>query len=514
MIDSGKRPEGVFGRNDIRRDTTLGCDVVIVGSGAGGATLAAELAEGGLDVIMLEEGGYHTPEEFEPRASWGSRKLYRDAGATMSFGNPPILFQEGRLVGGSSVINGAMSWRTPEPVLERWSREDRVAHILPKDLAPYFSRVEERISVGGQDPWTIGRDNAILKEAADLKGWEVLDNRRNQLHCAGTNNCAFGCPISAKRSTLVTYVPRALHFGARIYSDVRVSKILRRGKRATGVRGRMVRADGRPGARLTVRAKLVVSACGALQTPVLLKRSGFISPSHQLGRRLSMHPNVKVLAIFDEDVRGWEGVHQAYQVREFRDEGILFAAVNVPPSVVAMTAPHFGAALGELMADYNKTLIAGLLLEDTSLGRVIGTPGGQPIVLYQLNDFDFQKLHRGLELMCEMLFERGARKILLPIDGVKTPTNMDQTRAILKRGFPRSTLEVLTVHLMGTAGMGGDRNVAVTDSFGFFHDARGLMVCDASLFPSPIGVNPCLTIQTLATRSAAHVLENQRRYCA
>src|SRR5690606_23918917 len=131
-----------------------------------------------------------------------------------------------------------------------------------------------------------------------------------------------------KQSALVSYVPRALHFGARLYSDVRVDKILRHGKQATGVVGHVIGADGRSQHRLTVRAKLVVSACGAIHTPSLLERSGFRSPSGMIGKNLSLHPNVKLVAIFDEDVRGWEGVHQAYQVREFQDEGFLFAAVN------------------------------------------------------------------------------------------------------------------------------------------------------------------------------------------
>jgi choline dehydrogenase-like flavoprotein len=503
-------PAGVHTRDDLTKDQTIFADVVIVGSGAGGATLAAELAEEGVDVVMIEEGGYNT--EFDARASHSIRRLYRDAGATMSLGNPPVLYQEGMTVGGSAVINGGMKWRTPENILQRWDVEDGLDRIGPDDMDFFFSRVEDRINVAYQDPETIGRDNALLKEGADKNGWEVIPNRRNQLHCAGSNNCAFGCPVQAKRSPIVTYIPRSLHFGARIYANVRVDRILRRGKRAVGVEGRVVRANGRPGAKITVAANLVVSSCGSIHTPALLHRSGFRSPSGQLGRNLSMHPNVKVLAIFDEDIRGWEGVHQAYQVREFKQEGFVFAAVNIPPSIVAMTAPHFGQGLAEVMADYNKMVVAGLLLEDTSLGRVVTMPGGKPMAFYQLNKIDFEKLRRGLELLCDLLFSVGAKRVLLPVDGLAEPRSADEARKILATSFPRSALEVVTVHLMGTARMGVDRRWAVTDSYGMFHDAAGLMICDASLFPSPIGVNPCLTIQALATRNAAHILDNRQRY--
>jgi choline dehydrogenase-like flavoprotein len=508
-----ERPAGVFTRDDLHGDTVVDADVVIVGSGAGGATLAAELAEGGLDVVVVEEGRYWTTRDFTADASAMIRQLYRDGGATLAIGDPPILYQEGRAVGGSTVVNGGMSWRTPEKILDRWWREAGLDAIRAKEMEPWFQRVERRIHVARQDPETIGKDNLLLEQGARAKGWKVVPNLRNQVHCAGSNNCAFGCPTGAKQSALVSYVPRALHFGARLYSDVRVDRILRTGKRATGVAGRVLGADGRPGHRLTVRARLVVSACGAIHTPALLSRSGFVSPSGQLGKNLSLHPNVKVIAIFDEDVRGWEGVHQAFQVREFQDEGLLFAAVNIPPSIVAMTTTPYGAALGELMADYDRMVVAGMLCEDTATGRV-RTLAGRPQAFYQLSDFDADKLLRGVALLSELLFAAGARRILLPfhLPGGGELRGPDDVRRIFADPVPKQSMEVVTVHMMGTAAMGADRSRAVTDGHGFFHDADGLMVCDASLFPTPIGVNPMETIQALATRAAVRVLDEPRRF--
>ena len=500
------RPAGVFTRDDVHGPIVLDADVAIVGSGAGGATLAAELAEAGLDVVVLEEGRYWSTRDFTANASQMIRQLYRDGGATIAIGDPPVLYQEGRAVGGSTVVNGGMSWRTPEKILDRWWREASIDQIRAKDMEPWFERVERRIHVRPQDPESIGKDNLLLKQGADAKGWEVIPNLRNQVHCPGSNNCAFGCPTGAKQSALVSYVPRALHFGARLYSDVRVDRILRDGKRATGVVGRC------NGHRITVRAKLVVSACGAIHTPALLDRSGFASPSGMVGKNLSLHPNVKVVAIFDEDVRGWEGVHQAFQVREFHDEGLVFAAVNIPPSIVAMTTAPYGAELGELMAQYDKMVIAGMLCEDTATGRV-RTIAGRPQAFYQLSDFDQHKLERGVALLSELLFAAGAKRIMLPfhLPGGDL-TGPDDVRRIFANPIPKSSMELVTVHMMGTAAMGGDRTRAVTDGWGFVHDADRLMVCDASLFPTPIGVNPMETIQALATRAAAYLLDNPRRY--
>lgn len=507
-----RRPPGVCGRDDFHCDSVLDCDVVVVGSGAGGATATAELAEAGFDVICVEEGSYYGTRDFRPDALDMIRKLYRDGGASAALGRPPILFQEGRTVGGSSVINGGMSWRAPDRILEEWQRDYGLPGLRPAALEPYFERVERRTHVAYQDPETIGRDNALLKQGADALGWAIEPNLRNQLHCAGSNNCAFGCPTGAKQSTLATYVPRALHFGARIYSNVRIDRITRQGERATGVAGRVVRANGTRGHRVVVRAKVVIAAGGAMQTPALLARSGVRSGSGQLGRNLSMHPNIKVTAIFDEAVRGWEGVHQAFQVREFVAQGIqTLAAVNIPPSILAMTSRAYGAALGEMMQDYERCVVAGLSCEDTSYGH-IKMLGGRPVPFYSLSEADFERIKIGGAGLCELLFAAGARKILTPFEGFEELHTADDARKIRTQPIPRKDIEILTVHIMGTARMGGNRAAGVTDEFGRVYDTDGLFVCDASLFPTAVGVNPAETIQTLSTRNAAHIIENRGRY--
>jgi choline dehydrogenase-like flavoprotein len=494
---------------DVAGDVHETCDVVVVGSGAGGATMAAELADAELDVIVVEEGGHHTTESFSTQTGKALRTLYRDGGAQTSVGRPPIAFSEGRCVGGSTVINGGMSFRTPTRVLERWAREEDVVAIRPVDMAPYFERVERRLSVGPQDAGTVGRDNELLRLGAERLGWDVIENRRNQLHCCGCNNCVLGCPTGAKRSMLVTSVPRALGAGARLFADCRVERVTRRGKRATGISGRFTRPGGAPGPRLRVDAGVVVVAGGSIQTPALLRRSGFRSPSGQLGRNLTMHPNAVVVAVFDEAVRGWHGVHQGYQVREFTDDGILIAAANLPPALVALALPHHGRALGEVMADYDHMVTAGCLVEDSTSGRVLDVPGIGPVASYRASDHDLRRVVRGVALTAEALFAAGARKVLLPFSGVPDLLGPDDVRSLFRRPIPRSAMQLLTVHLMGTARMSEDRARGVVDSFGAFHDAAGLFVADASLFPGPVGLNPMETIVALVTRSADWLVANR-----
>jgi choline dehydrogenase-like flavoprotein len=505
-------PAGLTRQCDVSADLRVECGVVIVGSGAGGATMAAELADAGVDVVIVEEGGYHPTESFTAETGRALRTLYRDGGMGLALGRPPVLFSEGRCVGGSTVVNGGMSWRTPARVLRRWTEQEGIAMVSERDLEPFFARLESRLSVTLQDPETIGQDMRLLKAGADAKGWKIIPNLRNQLHCAGTNNCTNGCPTGAKRSMLVTNIPRALTRGARLFADCRVERITRAGRSVTGIEARFLRAGGERGPRLTVRAPVVVAAGGAVQTPALLARSGVRSASGLLGRNLTLHPNAKVIAFFDEEVLGWQGVHQAYQVREFIDDGILLTAVNIAPSLVALGLPSHGRELGEVMASYNHMITAGCLIEDTGSGRIRTVPGLGPQVFYQLTDRDAERIVRGIALSAELMFAAGARRVLLPFDGAPEVRDPVELKAILAGPVPKRSIELFTVHLMGTARMSTDPRRGVVDNFGAVHGMRGLFVSDASLLPTPIGVNPMETIMALVMRNAQQLINDRNRH--
>jgi len=503
---------GLVTQEDVAGELSLECGVVIVGSGAGGATAAAELAEAGVDVVVIEEGGYHPTESFTAGTGRALRTLYRDSGGGMAVGRPSVLYSEGRCVGGSTVVNGGMSWRTPDRVLRRWAEQEGLRAFGARDLDPYFTAIESRLSVGLQDPETIGRDSELFRAGAQARGWAVVPNRRNQLHCAGTSNCSNGCPTGAKRSMLVTSVPRALALGARLFADCRVDRITRSGAGVTGVTGHFVRPGGRRGPGLTVRAHAVVVAGGAIQTPALLARSGLRSASGMLGRNLSMHPNAVVTAFFDQDVTGWQGVHQAFQVRQFLDEGLLLTATNLTPPMLAAILPAYGRELGELMADYNRIVTAGPLVSDTGTGRVRRVPGLGPQVFYQLTDHDAARVARGVELTAEALFTAGARRVLLPITGAPVVRDPAGLRRVLARPVAKRSLQLFSIHLMGTARMSEDPRRGVTGSFGEFHGVPGLIVADASLFPGPVGINPMETVIALAMRNARQLVERRDSY--
>jgi choline dehydrogenase-like flavoprotein len=310
---------------------------------------------------------------------------------------------------------------------------------------------------------------------------------------------------------LVTSVPRALALGARLFADCRVDRVTRSGPAVTGVTGHFTRPGGRSGPKITVRARAVIVAGGAIQTPSLLMRSGLRSASGQLGRNLSLHPNAVVTAFFDEDVTGWHGVHQAFQVREFTGEGLMLTAVNLPPTMLAGILPAYGRELGQLMADYNRIVTAGPLVEDTGSGRIRNVPGLGPQVFYQLTERDAARAVRGVELTAQALFAAGARRVLLPFDGAPEVGSPAELRRLLARPVPRRSIQLYSIHLMGTARMSADPRRGVVGAFGEFHGVPGLFVADASLFPGPIGINPMETVIVLAMRNARRLIEDRRR---
>ncbi len=494
--------------SQVRRKASLeeAVDAVVIGSGAGGSAIAAELAEGGRSVLVLEEGGDYTTKDFSLDAPAMIRKLYRNAGTAVIRGTPNILFSEGRCVGGSTVINGGMSWRTPEKILHKWQKDFDLS-LSAESLDPVFEKVEKRVHVAAQDPESIGEDSSLLKRGADALSWKTVDAARNQKHCAGSGNCAFGCPTGAKQSAALTYIPHLYSLGGRIFSGCRAEKILTRHGRAEGVTARFFDPEtSERGPALTVHAPIVVLAAGAIQTPALLLRNRLANSSRQVGRNFLCHPNAKVVALFDRDVFAWKGTIQGYQVREFADEGILIATTMVPPALLAMGLPYFGDASFEVMRDYNRMVVAGCLVEDTDVGRVSLDVFGEAKMRYDLCDRDARSLKRGVALTAELFFAAGAKKILLPFDHLTSIDSPEDLKKIVAAPIPKDEIECLTVHAMGTCRMGRDPRSSVVNEWGESHDVRGLYIADASVFPGPIGVNPQISIMALATRTGQHIL--------
>jgi choline dehydrogenase-like flavoprotein len=478
--------------------TRLAADVVVVGTGAGGAPVAKELAEGGARVIMLEEGAHHPTESMTARPREMAIRLYRDAGQIATVGDPPIVLPLGKAVGGTTLVNSGTCFRTPAHVLERWRTEDG----LDLDLESAFERVERELNVSEVPAALAGRNAAIVRDGAQALGLSGGYLRRNVRGCVGSGVCAYGCPAGAKQHVGITYVPKAHAAGALTYANVRAHTIDRDASgRATGVT-----ATTAGGAALTVEADRVVLAAGAIHTPMLLARNRLGGASGMLGHNLSIHPATAARARFDEEVVLWDGVPQSYFVDELAGDGIMLEGIAGPPDYLAMAIPHSGPAHRELMLDARHLAQFGVMVSDTARGRVRGLAGGRrPLIRYDLDPADARRFQRGLELLARIWFAAGAWEVVVPIHGVPPLTDGDITPLQQARVRPRD-LTLMAFHPLGTARASTDPARSVLDADLQVRGTPGLYVCDGSAVPSSLGVNPQITIMALATRLAGHLL--------
>lgn len=474
-------------------------DACVIGTGAGGAVVAKELAEGGMRVAMLEEGPRRTTDDFTARPREMTTLLYRDAGQVVTVGNVPIILPLGRMVGGTSAVNSGTCFRTPDSVLERWAREYGLESLTPQALDPFFRRVERELGVAQVPPEIAGKNALVVKRGADRLGWSGDFIFRNARGCVGSGVCTFGCPTGAKQHVGATYVPRAWEAGATTFARCRAERILVEGGRARGVEARTA-----GGGRLRVECDLVVVACGAIHTPLLLRRQGLGGESGQLGHNLAIHPATAVRALFDEEIDMVRGVPQSYYIDEFAHERIMFEGAAGPPDYYAMSLPFRREQHRQLMLDYRRTSQFGLMVSDTSRG-VVRERAGRVEIRYDLNREDTAAFKRGIELLCELYWAAGARAVLPPVEDVGLLRDGDMEPLRRKRLRPRDLL-VLAFHPLGTARADARPAHGVVDEQLAVYGVEGVYVADGSVIPSSLGVNPQITIMALATRLAFHLL--------
>ncbi|MDB4969388.1 MAG: hypothetical protein JWN44_5077 [Myxococcales bacterium] len=496
--------ERVTPASQLDGDETIECEVVVIGTGAGGAVVAKELAERGHAVVLLEEGDYHTRSDFTGHATEMQRKLYRDMGATLSVGNAVIPIPLGRTVGGSTAINSGTCYRTPARVLSHWVSEFGLDDLSPEKMAPWFDRVESVLGVAPAEPRYLGGVARVIARGCDALGYAHQPLRRNAPECDGQGVCCFGCPSDAKRSTNVSYVPMALRAGATLFTGVRADRILVDRGRAVGVLAHGRGADGET-RTLTVRANAVVVACGSLLTPLLLEGSGVGTSSGQLGRNLSIHPALAVMAMFDEKLDGGNAIPQGYAIEQFHDEGILFEGAFAPLDLAAASMTMLGPKFVELLEGYDRLACFGVMIEDVSRGRVRRGPGGRPLITYSLLDHDVARLKRAVEILSRVYFAAGASKVFPLVHGFDELSSVDDVERLRRARLKARDFEITAYHPLGTARMGRDPKKSVVGPDHQTHDTRGLYVADGSVVPSSPAVNPQVTIMALATRAADEI---------
>lgn len=506
-------PAGLIDTRTLGPTLHVQADVVIVGSGAGGAPMARELARAGWRVVVVEEGRHYTPQDFQGDPVTATRELYRDLSLTATLGTPPIPLPLGMAVGGTTLINSGTCFRTPETLFDDWKRSVGLGDLRYADLLPHFDEVERTLHVADTPFELMGRNNQLFALGAQRLGYSGRPLRGNRRDCQGAGVCVWGCPNGAKQSTNLNYVPQALAAGAQVFTSARMSRVRlsRDGHHASGIDGVLLDDARAPRGSLRVDAPVVVLACGAIGTPDLLLRQGLANRSGEVGKNLRLHPCAKVVGLFDEPVESWHGVPQSYLVDEFAVDGILMEGFWVPPGFLSIALPAFGERLKSLMHRYRHMAGFGVMVSDTSAGRVRPGPAGRPLITYSLNRADTAAFAKGVARACEIYFAAGAREVLPPIHGLPSVTTVEQARAIEQRRLRASDLELVAFHPMGTCRMGDDPRRSVVNAQLESHDVRGLYVADAGIFPTSLGVNPQISIMAFSSLAAQGLVARQGR---
>jgi choline dehydrogenase-like flavoprotein len=475
-------------------------DVLVIGSGAGGAVTAFELATAGRDVCVLEEGDRHDLGDYGAASPEAIRRLYRRRGMTPILGRVPIGYVEGACLGGSTEINSGFWHRTPREVLLRYKSQFDLAHASAEELEPHFSWAEERLHVSlSRKPWP--KSTAAFSRGIEAMGWAAQEVPRAAAACKQTNACASGCPTGAKQGVSREILPQAEAKGARVVTRCRARLLLTRGTRVTGV---LAEVEREPGIREMVRFDVdhVFVCAGPTETPALLRRSGI---RRRVGETLRIHPMLKVLARFPERIDAQNSVLPLLQVKEFWPDVSLGGAFFTSGHAATILSDnwlhsHEQMAMLPFMASYY------VAVRGTGHGFVhpsaVGDAG--PRLRYDLSDEDLIHLSKGLARLSTLLLAAGAEAIFPTVQGLPViRSELDAVRWLDER-LPLTALSLTTVHAFSSCPIGERPDRCAANSFGKVHAFENLYVNDASMLPDSPGVNPQGSVMALARRNAMH----------
>ncbi|NOY26640.1 MAG: GMC family oxidoreductase [Oligoflexia bacterium] len=469
--------------------TTHDCQVLVIGSGPGGATTAALLAEAGHDVLLVEEGADLSVDSAPNYSLAEMDQKYRNGGLNTTFGKTPITYIEGRCVGGASEINAALYHRPHEETLDRWARDFQIDDFGLDRLRPRFEEIERELHVGRRADGLAPSSRKLIA-GADKLGWRHGQIQRFWRYDGQG-------PRGRRQSMSETMVPRARSAGARLLADTRVVRLITRGSRSVAAHALHKGRD-----RVRIRFDHVVVAAGAVQTPLLLLRSRI---HHNIGNDLRLHPMIRIAAQFPDRANDPAFGVPVQQVEEFKP-GLTLGCSH-------SSLPHIALWMGrdvpdrrQIMAEWERIGVFYVAVQGEGHGKVRSLALlDQPLIQYQLSDQDMRRMGQGLEHLGELLFAAGAQRLFSPVQGRKPLTRPDELPIL--RDLPHgSRIAVSSIHLFSSAPMGEDHSRCAVDSYGRLRGYDNIRVHDASILPTSPGVNPQGTIMAIVRRNTAQML--------
>jgi len=485
--------------DELRRGFEISTDVVIVGSGPGGAVAAANLARAGLRTVILEAGPMLTPTDMTRNAPMFMARNFWDGGARFIAGDAQIPSLQGRCLGGSSVVNSAIMMRLPDYVRRQWIEDDGLDYLGTDVLDRAYDRVFSRLSVAPTPLEVQGRRNLLVRDALTAVGIPNGPLPRAVAGCEGSNDCITGCAGSKKQSVDRTYVADAVTDGAEVFTCSQVERIMVEGGKAVGVAGFVIDPKGlRRLASFVVRAPRVVIAAGAAQTPALLQYNG-IDAGGAVGASFHAHLGMGMLGHFNEVVDPWLGATQGWGGLSADKPGVKFEALWAPPSLLFAAYGDIGEQFYTDLTEVKHVSVLALVYRAKVTGSVRPNAQGAPKMKMYIPQSEIRAALDAAKIAVNGIFEIGAKGVTLGISRMKKRIDKreDALSALDQKWAPRD-VTMTANHIFGSVPMSRDRRRGAVDMEGRLKGIENLWIADASLFPSPSGVNPQATVMALS----------------
>lgn len=508
------------------------CDAVVVGSGSGGGLLAGILAKAGHKVLVLEKGSYCARNNLTLLEGPTMDQMYLGGGllATSDMG---VVILAGSTVGGGSTVNWSASIRTPQHVMKEWSDRYKLELFESKLYREAMDVVCERMGVQSEMKEE-GFNNAVLRKGCDELGYHVQNIPRNSPPDHYCGWCCLGCKDGKKKGTAETWLLDLVRSGNGVIlpscEAIRVLHKKKKGRARKTASGVAFQFEHKGIKEVCiVESKTTIVACGAMSTPILLKRSGLQNSS--IGKNLHLHPVTMAWGYFPDETAAAEwpekgkksyegGIMTAMStvVANFDSSG-YGAVIQTPalhPGMFSAVMPWVSSTeIKKRMCRFARTAHIFALARDKGAGELVSAS----TINYTMDEVDEENLKRGIEKVLRILAAAGAQEIGThhckgKSLNVKQASSHEFERFVKeesRRALRDLSTPICSAHQMGSCRMGVDPNYSAVNPMGETWEVENLFVADSSVFPTALGVNPMVTVQAIAYCTAQSVLDVLRR---
>jgi len=486
------------------KSKTINCEILIVGSGAGGSAVAETLVKEGHDVLMIEEGPYANQNKKIESSIESFTTQWRSGGLNAAIGKPIISYAEGRCVGGGTEINSAIIQRPPEELITKWQKDYCIDNFNVNEINNYLDKVLTRLNASYTIP-PLGKPSEILKIAGEKLNWKTQELMRAQKGNSEINPFSSGEKNNGKQSMSVSLISESIDKGMRLIPNCKLVKINTKNRKAINVKALI--NNGRSKEFLNIKAKHYFLSCGAIYTPLLLRSNKL---SKNAGNTLQIHPTIKVIAKFKQEIDAHKSHVPLYAITQFMPN-IRIGGSNFTPGIFGMSLAEDWENRKDFIAEYNKYGIYYAMVRGTGIGKVRSTPlFNEPLVSYKLSKRNWEDISKGLVYLSEAMFTAGATDVIPSIDSHLGWNRISQTKKEINNfGLPKSKSFLSSVHLFGSCPIGENKKLScVANSFGKLNDFENIFIADASIIPESLGVNPQATVMALSYRVADYFLES------